>query len=101
MEVDKTTSRFGVTLALRGELDHHAALAARSMIRDTVEQDLPGKLVLDLSGLSFMDSSGIALLLRTHRRLTQLGGTLRVIKIPTQPRKVLDAAGVGRLISLE
>ena len=91
----------GLTVTLTGEIDHHGARAMMAELEETISTLLPRNLTLDLSGVTFMDSSGIALLLRTHRRITQLGGTLRVTKIPTQPRKVLDAAGVGRLISLE
>ena len=91
----------GLTVTLTGEIDHHGARAMMAELEETISTLLPRNLTLDLSGITFMDSSGIALLLRTHRRLTQLGGTLRVTKIPTQPRKVLDAAGVGRIISLE
>ena len=50
---------------------------------------------------SFMDSSGIAVLLRALRQVQHIGGTLRVANIPTQARRVLDAAGVGRLITLD
>lgn len=91
----------GLTVTLTGEIDHHGARAMMAELEETISTLLPRSLTLDLSGITFMDSSGIALLLRTHRRVTQLGGTLRVTHIPTQPRKVLDAAGVGRLISLE
>lgn len=91
----------GLTVTLTGEIDHHGARAMMAELEETISTLLPRSLTLDLSGITFMDSSGIALLLRTHRRVTQLGGTLRVTRIPTQPRKVLDAAGVGRLISLE
>ena len=91
----------GLTVILTGEIDHHGARAMMADLDDVISDVLPRRLTLDLSGVTFMDSSGIALLLRTHRRLTQLGGTLRVTNIPTQPRKVLDAAGVGRIINLE
>ena len=90
-----------LTVTLSGEVDHHGARTMMNQLEEAISAHLPGQLILDLSGVTFMDSSGIALLLRTHRRITQLGGTLRVTNIPTQPRKVLDAAGVGRLISLE
>ena len=91
----------GLTVTLTGEIDHHGARTMMTELDDAIAAQLPRRLTLDLSGITFMDSSGIALLLRTHRRITQLGGTLRVTHIPTLPRKVLDAAGVGRLISLE
>lgn len=101
MEVDKTTSRFGVTLALRGELDHHAALAARSMIRDTVEQDLPGKLVLDLSGLSFMDSSGIAVVMGAQRACDGIGAGLSVVGTPGIAMRIFQAAGIPGRVKFE
>ena len=47
-----------------------------------------------------MDSSGIALLLRLHRSLSLTGGKLRVIGVPSQPAKVLRAAGLNRLFPI-
>ena len=51
--------------------------------------------------MSFMDSSGIALLLRLYRSLAFTGGKLRVVRVPAQPGKVLKAAGLGRLFPIE
>ena len=90
-----------LTAVLSGEIDHHGARAMMTQLEEAVAQHLPRHLTLDLSGVTFMDSSGIALLLRAYRHMSGFGGTLRVIHIPTQPRRVLDAAGVGRLIQLE
>lgn len=91
----------GLTITLSGEIDHHGARAMMGELEEAIATLLPRNLTLDLSGVTFMDSSGIAVLLRVQRQMSHLGGTLRVTSIPTQPRKVLDAAGVGRLISLE
>ena len=54
-----------LTLRLIGELDHAAAQEVMPGIEDAVEEYLPRRCVLDLSGLSFMDSSGIAVILKT------------------------------------
>jgi stage II sporulation protein AA (anti-sigma F factor antagonist) len=56
---------------------------------------------MDLSGVSFMDSSGIAVVLRAHRRMAALGGSLIVTGVPAQARKVFDAAGVPRLVTMQ
>ncbi len=90
-----------VTITLSGEIDHHGARAMMQELEEAISTLLPRNLTLDLSGITFMDSSGIAVLLRVQRHISHLGGTLRVTSIPTQPRKVLDAAGVGRLITFE
>jgi stage II sporulation protein AA (anti-sigma F factor antagonist) len=89
------------TITLSGEIDHHGARTMMIQLEDTISDLLPMHLTLDLSGVTFMDSSGIAVLLRTYRQISQHGGTLRVVSIPVQARKVLDAAGVGRIITLE
>ena len=90
-----------VTITLSGEIDHHGARAMMRELEDAISTLLPRRLTLDLSGVTFMDSSGIAVLLRAQRQMEQLGGSLRVTAIPTQPRRVLDAAGVGRIITFD
>ena len=61
---------------------------------------LPLHLALDLSGVTFMDSSGIALILRARRRMRTLGGSLLVCRVPQQARRVLDAAGIDRVVTI-
>ena len=101
MEMQYKAENRQLTITLTGELDHHAAKGLMDSIDRCIEQSLPTKTLLDLGGLTFMDSSGIAVLLRALRQMQQIGGTLRVTDIPAQPRRVLDAAGVGRLITLD
>ena len=60
-------------------------------IEDAVEEYLPRRCVLDLSGVSFMDSSGIAVILKTDRLLRQTGGALALCG-----RAGAGAAGAGR-----
>ena len=84
-----------------GEVDHHGARAIMEELNRQIDLELPRELTIDLAGVTFMDSSGIAVLLRALRQMNQLGGSLRVTSIPVQARRVLDAAGVGRLIPLE
>lgn len=66
-----------LTARLLGELDHAAAKEVMPGIEDAVEEYLPRRRVLDLSGLSFMDSSGIAVILKTDRLLRQTGAHWR------------------------
>lgn len=86
---------------ITGEIDHHGARSIMQGLDEAIGSELPRALTLDLSGVTFMDSSGIAVLVRAKRRMDELGGTLRAVSIPKQPRRVLDAAGVGRLVALD
>ena len=101
MPVTVTLEGRTMTALISGEVDHHGAREIMNALDREIDSALPNLLELDLSGVTFMDSSGIAILLRARRRLDELEGRLVVRSIPTQPRKVLDAAGVGRIISLQ
>ncbi|MGN8897741.1 anti-sigma factor antagonist [Flavonifractor sp. HCP28S3_F3] len=87
--------------AIEGELDHHRAREILSELDRQIDQALPRRLTLDLGGVSFMDSSGLAVLLRARRRMEELNGTLRVTRVPQQAARVLRAAGLDKLIELE
>lgn len=65
-----------------------------------LEQHLPAKTFLDLGELTFMDSSGIAVVLRVKRRMEALSGSLMVINIPRQAARVLETAGLARYVNL-
>ena len=101
MPITVTSRDSGLTIALSGEIDHHGARTMMAQLDEAITARLPARLILDMSGVTFMDSSGIAVLLRALRQMEAHGGSLRVTGIPAQARRVLDAAGVGRLIPLE
>ncbi len=87
-----------LTVFLSGELDHHQARDTLREIEELLDDYLPRDCVLDLSGLSFMDSSGIALIIRINRRMSDLGGRAWIENPQGQPQRVIDAAGIERLI---
>lgn len=89
-----------MTVRLSGELDHHGAKGLMDRLDALMEQNLPVKTILDLEGLTFMDSSGIAVILRAKRRMEALGGNLIVVNIPKQAARVLDTAGLSRYVKL-
>ena len=85
-------------LRLYGELDHHAARQLMKSIADELEYALPLEVVLDFSGVTFMDSSGIAVALHTLQRL---GGKMWIANPSQQAKKVFFAAGIQRMIGME
>ena len=87
-----------LTAAVSGELDHHRAKEVMEELDRQIDLALPRELVLDLSGLTFTDSSGIAVLLRAWRRVGELGGSVQVVNVPAQAAKVLKTAGLDKLM---
>lgn len=87
-----------VTAQVTGEIDHHAARLLMAELVSRVDAAMPRELTLDLGGVSFMDSSGIAVVLRTWKRMRELGGSMALQNVPAQAAKVLRAAGVDKLL---
>ena len=90
-----------LTAAVSGELDHHRAKEVMEELDRQIDAALPRKLTLDLSGLTFTDSSGIAVILRTYRRMSQLRGGMTVVHAPDQARRGFRAAGLEKLVPFE
>ena len=89
-----------LTLFLKGELDHHEAAAALRSITRVLDDYLPRDCVLDMGGLTFMDSSGIALILKVCRLMSETGGRAWVENVRSQPLKVIDASGIDRRVKI-
>lgn len=88
-------------LEFSGEMDHHGARNALKEVEIAIDAALPRSLILDFSGVTFMDSSGIALILRSQQRMQLMEGSVVLRNVPEQARRVLDAAGIGRLVSIQ
>ena len=100
MEIQAKCTDRNLLLELSGELDHHGAKGALRELELAIDAALPTRLVLDLEGVTFMDSSGIALILRAQQRMHLMDGSVLVCNVPAQAKRVLDAAGIGRLVTI-
>lgn len=101
MEVSAKYEGEQLEFQLCGELDHHGAKGLLNCLEREIERTLPLVLVLDFSGVTFMDSSGIAVALRGWQRMREMGGTVTLRHVASQPRKVFEASGVGRMMTIE
>ena len=101
MSVEIRSSGQTVTAYLSGELDHHSAREMREAIDTAVELNMPGTLVLNFKNISFMDSSGIGLVMGRYRNISKTGGELHITGASPQIYKVMKLAGLERLAKLE
>ena len=86
---------------LDGDIDHHRARQIRSRIDTKVYIQRPDELILDLSRVAFMDSSGPGLILGRYAKAVELGITFKVANPTPQIKRILDLAGTERLIKIE
>ena len=77
-----------LTIALSGEIDHHRARRVMEAVTKKIDEYLPRVCILDYRDVTFMDSSGIAVVICAVRRMREL-------------EKVLRAAGVEKIAEME
>lgn len=91
----------GCTLAqIKGDLDHHSAKFLRSEIDRELTAKRPSRLVIDFSGVTFMDSSGIGLIMGRYKLMQDIGGDIIVASPPSYIKKVIRLAGIDRLAKI-
>ena len=97
MQLELTRDGEHLTAHLIGELDHHAAADLRQKIDAATLSCRPRRLTIDLSRLSFMDSSGIGLIMGRYRLMCSLEGQLRLTGTTPQMERMIRLAGLDKL----
>lgn len=90
-----------LTIALNGEIDHHRARAYIDTIAAKIDAYAPAECVLDFSDVSFVDSSGIAVVINSMRRMVQIEGRLCLSGLGEQPMRVFRTSGIDRLVQIK
>jgi len=99
IEVHTATSPEGVTVSVRGELDVSSAGRLRSCLFEMLTAG-PVNVTIDLAGLSFIDSTGLGVLVGAVKRAREQGGDV-VLRDPTRStRKVLEISGLAKIFDI-
>ncbi len=85
---------------IEGEIDHHTAPDIRRAIDERIEKDKPYVVRLDYSGVAFMDSSGIGLIMGRYKLISAYSGKLEVVNIPRNMAKVVKISGIEKLAKI-
>ncbi len=98
MELNAQKRGARLSVQLSGELDHHSAEQTRIML-DTLLKDVTiQELVLDLSGMSFMDSAGLGVVLGRFRKLSMRGGKLVVKGMNASIDRIFRMSGLYAIV---
>ena len=90
-----------LTVVLTGEIDHQCAKTCMDAIASKIEVYTPRECVLDFGEVSFMDSSGIAVVINALRNMTKIRGKLSVAGLQHQPMRVFQVSGIDRLVEVK
>ena len=100
MQIKAESADRKLVLHLRGELDHHAARPLMLRIARELEYALPLETELDFSGVTFMDSSGIGVIMGRYKRIYMLGGEVCAVHTSERMKKILTMSGVTRIMQI-
>lgn len=89
-----------LTAALTCEIDHHTAKSVRAAVDDALISLRPRVLVLDFRGVSFMDSSGLGLILGRVDKADRIGASVRICGMSTMLSKIVRLSGIEKIKNL-
>ena len=95
--VSFSTSGRTLTAILSSEIDHHIAKRIRESVDERLFKEKPEEVRLDFSGVSFMDSSGIGIIIGRKELCDSIGARLRITGLSASLRKLVKLSGIEKL----
>lgn len=88
-------------LKIEEEIDHHTTEKIRKRADYEIQVHIPKKVIVDFSNVTFMDSSGIGMLIGRYKLVSMFGGNMSMINVKPAIKKVFEMSGVLKLIPIE
>ncbi|MGL5069201.1 MAG: anti-sigma F factor antagonist [Sarcina sp.] len=87
-----------LVVQLSGELDHHSAQEVRVKVDDRLDRFDVKKLIFDFSEVSFMDSSGIGVIIGRYKKISIRDGIVAIASISGSIKRIFDLSGIFKVI---
>lgn len=100
MKISLSTRDKTLIVNFNGELDHHSAEEMRKEIDKIYFEKRMKNIILDLTSLNFMDSSGIGLIMGRYKNVSDNGGKLYLINVSQRVEKILKMSGILKIVQL-
>ena len=101
LDMSENESGDELTVRISGEIDHHSAVWVRGQIDERISRLRPRRTVLELSGIDFMDSSGLGLIMGRYQKMASVGGELRVREPNERVVRIFKLAGLEKIVRIE
>ncbi len=100
MKLEFSVEKDKLYVKVAGELDLSVAANFRSELDQLLDMKQARHLILDFSQVSFIDSSGLGVILGRYKRLAEIGGTVQICGVNDQIIKILEFSGLNRIIEI-
>lgn len=95
-----TATPEGLVVSIGGEIDHHSAITMRRDVDNIIWNRTPTHLILEMSGIEFMDSSGLGFIMGRYALMREIGGNLS-LRNPSEPvMKMLSMTGFDKKVRI-
>lgn len=89
-----------LVISFNGEIDHHSCLETAIRADDVIRKYLPKKVIFNFENVSFMDSSGIGMLLGRYKQLIRFGGTAEMKNLNQDMKRIFTMSGIFKIIPI-
>ena len=99
MKIKLIGEKRALVVDVEGELDHHTAAALRENVERKIKTTNASNIIFNFSGLKFMDSSGIGVIMGRYKTVKLLGGKMIIFGAGRQAKRILEMSGIDKIVS--
>lgn len=101
LQIEFEHGRKALIVRLKGELDHHTAEAVKSRMEEAIESGSCRNIVLSMKDLTFMDSSGLGVILGRYKQISAKGGKMVVCGLNPPVHRLFEMSGLFKILSVQ
>lgn len=97
MEINTLSKYRTIVIRLEGEIDHHSAGSIRDALEKEIHRSGAVNIAFDMGRVSFMDSSGIGMIIGRYKTVTALGGAIIIYNATESIKRLMSMAGIAKI----
>jgi stage II sporulation protein AA (anti-sigma F factor antagonist) len=101
LQIEFEQGRRVLIVRLKGELDHHSADAVKARMEEAISKEEIRHIILSLKDLTFMDSSGLGVILGRYKQISGKGGKMVVCEVSPSVYRLFQLSGLFKIISIQ
>ncbi len=101
LQIDVEHAHSVIIVRLIGELDHHSAQTVKLAMEEAIASGRVSHIILSLKGLTFMDSSGLGVILGRYKQITDKGGKMVVCDVSQSVYRLFELSGLFKILQVE